>query len=165
MNLSRFDRLAIGLVLVLVIFSLELTSQLSGVLYLISAIYIFRFSKSSKQALTLAVATTLAIIAGYFLVDDAEVISAEPLISRIVLLTTVWICFYSNLRFKNLMKNKKEDVELIKSLTAQKEQAINQLQTAHSDLMHQADKRRLAEQELLNGKGFRMRWPTTSRME
>ena len=103
MNLSRFDRLAIGLVLVLVIFSLELTSQLSGVLYLISAIYIFRFSKSSKQALTLAVATTLAIIAGYFLVDDAEVISAEPLISRIVLLATVWICFYSNLRFKNLM--------------------------------------------------------------
>ena len=149
MNLSRFDRLAIGLVLVLVIFSLELTSQLSGLLYLISAIYILRFSGPGKQALTLAVATTLSIIVGYFLAGDAEAISAEPIISRVVPLTTVWICFYANLRFKKLMKNKKGDSDLIKSLTAQKEQAINQLQTAHSDLMHQVDKRKLAEQELL----------------
>jgi len=50
------------------------------------------------------------------------------------------------------MKNKKEDNELIKSLTAQKEQAINQLQTAHGELMHQVDKRKLAEQELLKRK-------------
>ena len=41
---------------------------------------------------------------------------------------------------------------MIKSLTAQKEQAINQLQTAHGDLMHQVDKRKLAEQELLKRK-------------
>ena len=149
MNLSRFDRLAIGLVLVLVIFYLELTSQLSGLLYLISAIYILRFSGPGKQAFTLAVATTLSIVVGYFLAGDTETISAEPIISRVVPLTTVWICFYATLRFKKLMENKKGDSDLIKSLTAQKELAINQLQTAHSDLMHQVDKRKLAEQELL----------------
>ena len=109
MNLSRFDRLAVGLVLVLVIFFLELTSQLSGLLYLISAIYILRFSKSSNQVLILAIATSLAIIAGYFFSDDAEAFSRERIISRIIPLATVWICFYSNLRFKNLMKNKKEE--------------------------------------------------------
>ena len=70
MNLFRFDRLAIGLVLVLVIFSLELTSQLSGLLYLIPAIYILRFSGPGKQALVLAVATTLSIIVGYFFADN-----------------------------------------------------------------------------------------------
>ena len=77
MNLSRFDRLAIGLVLVLGIFSLELTSQLSGLLYLISAIYILRFSGPSKQALILAVATTLSIILGYFFANNDEAISAR----------------------------------------------------------------------------------------
>src|SRR6187200_49243 len=137
MNLSRFDRLVIGLVLVLVIFSLELTSQLSGLLYLISAVYILRFSGPGNQALALTVATTLSIIIGYFFANNNETISAEPIISRAVPLATAWICFYSNLMFKNLMKNKKEDSELIKSLTAQKEQAINQLQTVHGDLMHQ----------------------------
>ena len=152
MNLSRFDRLAIGLVLVVVILFLELTSQLSGLLYLIPAIYILRFSGPSKQALALAVATTLSIILGYFFANNSGAIQAEPIITRVVPFATVWICFYSNLRFKDLMKNKKGDSELIKSLTAQKEQAINQLQTVHGDLMHQVDKRKLAEQELLKRK-------------
>jgi signal transduction histidine kinase len=152
MNLSRFDRLFIGLVLVLVIFSLELTIQLNGLLYLISAFYILRFTGPSKQALALAVATTLSLILGYFFADNAEAVSADPIVTRIVPFTTVWICFYSNLRFKNLMRHKKEDSEMIKSLTAQKEQAIHQLQTAHGDLMHQVDKRKVAEQELLKRK-------------
>ena len=77
MNLTRFDRLAIGLVLVLGIFSLDLTTQLGGLLYLIPAIYILRFSRSSMQAFTLAIATSLSIILGYFLSDNHEAFSVE----------------------------------------------------------------------------------------
>ena len=78
MNLTRFDRLAIGLVLVLGIFSLDLTIQIGGFLYLIPAIYILRFSRSSMQAFTLAIATSLSIVLGYFLSDNHEPFSLEP---------------------------------------------------------------------------------------
>ncbi len=71
---------------------------------------------------------------------------------RAISLAIVWVCLYANVRLERLLKGKKEDGELIKSLTAQREQAITQLQTANGDLMHQVDKRKYAEQEFLKRK-------------
>src|SRR5688572_29468885 len=152
MNLTRFDRLAIGLVLVLGIFSLDLTTQVGGFLYLIPAFYILRFSRSSMHSFTLAIATSLSIILGYFLSDNYAAFSGEHIGVRAISLIIVGICLYANLQFERLLMEKKEDDELIKSLTAQREQAITQLQTANGDLMLQVDKRKHAEQELLKRK-------------
>jgi len=152
MNLTRFDRLAIGLVLVLGIFSLDLTIQIGGFLYLIPAIYILRFPRSSMQAFTLAIATSLSIVLGYFLLYNHEPFSGERILMRAISLAVVWVCLYANVQLKRLLKERKEDGELIKSLTAQREQAIAQLQTANGDLMQQVDKRKHAEQELLKRK-------------
>jgi signal transduction histidine kinase len=152
MNLTRFDRLAIGLVLVLGIFSLDLTIQIGGFFYLIPAIYILRFSRSSMQAFTLAIATSLSIVLGYFLLSNDEPFSEERILMRAISLAFVLVCLYANIQLKRLLKEKKEDGELIKSLAAQREQAIAQLQTANADLMQQVDKRKHAEQELLKRK-------------
>ena len=152
MNLTRFDKLAIGLVLVLGIFFFELTTQLDGLLYLISAIYILTFTGPRKQALTLAIATSLLIFIGYFFSADADEFSTATLTNRAIPLIAVWGCFYFDLRLNSLLKEKKQDLELIRALTSQKEQAINQLQTATGDLMIQVDKRKVAEQELLKRK-------------
>jgi signal transduction histidine kinase len=152
MNLARFDRLAIGLVLVLGIFFIEITNELGSLLYLISAIYILRFSGPNKHVIGLAIATSLSIVIGYFFSINDEGVSVSSIINRAIPLATVWICLYANLRFDGLLRSKKQDAELIKSITTQKDQAISQLQTINGDLMHQVDKRKVAEQELLKRK-------------
>src|SRR5688572_10189483 len=109
MNLARFDRLAIGLVLVLGIFFIEITNELGSLLYLISAIYILRFSGPNKHVIGLAIATSLSIVIGYFFSINDVGVSVSSIINRAIPLATVWICLYANLRFDGLLRSKKQD--------------------------------------------------------
>ncbi|HYI76655.1 MAG TPA: HAMP domain-containing sensor histidine kinase [Chryseolinea sp.] len=152
MNLARIYRVALGLVLILGIFIAELSWKFHGVLYLISAIYILIFSTNRKQSYVLAVATSLCIIAGYFRSSEYETFSSANIITLAIVLSTVWICLYANEKLQRLQQGRKHDADLLKSLTTQKDQAIQQLQIATGNLMQQVDKRKIAEQELLKRK-------------
>jgi signal transduction histidine kinase len=152
MNLAPFYRIALGLVLILGIFIAELSWKFQGVLYLISAIYILIFSTNRTQSYVLAVATSLCIIAGYFLSSEYESFSSANIIPLAIVLSTVWICLYANQKLQLLQRGRKLDADLLKSLATQKDQALQQLQIATGNLMQQVDKRKIAEQELLKRK-------------
>ena len=151
MNLNRLDSLAVGLVLVLAISFLDLTTALGGLLYLILAVYLLRFSGSINNVFILGIATTLSIIVGYFVSGEGAT-QYTTIINRVISVSAVWMGIYANLKIRKILAEKTQANELIKSLTAQKDLALSQLQAASGDLVLQVDKRKAIELELLKRK-------------
>ena len=90
MNLNRLDSLAVGLVLVLAISFLDLTTALGGLLYLILAVYLLRFSGSINNVFILGIATTLSIIVGYFVSGEGAT-QYTTIINRVISVSAVWM--------------------------------------------------------------------------
>ena len=149
MNLNRFDRLGVGLALAACIFLLEWTAQIGTVGCLIVSVYILRYSGDSKSLIMVGLASSLAIIAAYFITDYSGELDKRGIIINGLSLSMIWICVYANHKLKfQVNKNK----ELIQSLQAQKNEAIGELTSVTSDLHHQSNERRIIEQELLKRK-------------
>lgn len=152
MKVNRLDRLGVGLGLVLGIFFLEFAFPLGGIPYILASIYILRFSGSPKGVFILAIAASAALAVGYILAKGSVVPGAHSLVTLGLSLSIIWICVYTNVRVRNVLKEEIKNAELIKSLAAQKEQATSQLQAVTGDLKHQLGERKRIEQELLKRK-------------
>jgi len=151
MKLNRIDRLGIGLVLLLGVFFLDLTTRLNSLPYCIVSFYILRFPGNHKRVVILGIATSFAIIAGYFINQSAG-FDNQRIFTYLLSLATTWICVYGNSKLNNYRREKAKSSDLIKSLIAQKDQAVNQLKSATWDLQQQFDERKSIEQELTKRK-------------
>src|SRR5687767_5727005 len=114
MRSNRFDRLAIGIVLLLGIFALEFAAPLGGLSYLLLGIYILRFTGERETVVILGVVATIAIVVGFFLPMDLNSLmnlsglSPLSITSRLTCIAAVWICVFVNFRFRELVR-KTED--------------------------------------------------------
>jgi signal transduction histidine kinase len=152
MKANRLDRLGVGIALVLVIFLLEYATSLGGLLYLIVAIYLLRFSGLHKRIFTIGFIASLAITIGYLLSKDYTGQDIQSIINPVFSFSIIWICIYANIGFKKALTEEHEKTELIKSLTCQKDEVVNELQTVSGNLKLQAEERKRVEQELLKRK-------------
>lgn len=145
MKFNRFDRLGLGLLLLLAIFIVEWYAQAGSIAYLFVSVYILRYSGSYKDLLILGLAASVALILGYILSTGAD----GRIISHALSLTMIWICVYAN---DKLRKEEIRNSALIQSLHAQKDEAISELKSVSADLEHQSGERKIVEQELLKRK-------------
>jgi signal transduction histidine kinase len=155
MRSNRFDRLAIGIILLVGIFLLEFFFPVGGVSYIIAAIYMLRFSGQRENVVVLGVLGSLAVIAG-FLLSTGLLISADiptfpiaDITHGVLILCIIWIAVVVNFRFRNLIKKTEDkNAELIKSLTFQKDEILQRLQHISKDLKSQTEERNQIEREL-----------------
>lgn len=144
MKFNQFDRLGIGIILVVAICCLDLIAKLGSVPYLVVSIYILRYTGSYKSLFILGLATSGAIIIGYFVSTHGSFNSAV-LASHILSLCIVWVCVYANDRSR---KEATSHAATMLSLNAQKDEAISELKSANAALELISDERVLIEQEL-----------------
>ncbi len=152
MKLNRFDRLVVGFAFLLGIFTIEFAATLGGALYLLVAIYILRFSGQRKSVLILGVASSLAILLGFYLSEDFASLNPVSVTNRVLLISFIWISVYVNFRFRYLIKVENKNGDLIRSLNSQNQQVHNELQSLSLDLENQLQERKRIEQELLKRK-------------
>jgi signal transduction histidine kinase len=144
MKFNRFDRLGLGIILVLAIFFLEWYVRLESITYLLVSIYIFRYSGSYKSLLLLGIASSAAIIVGYFFSANG-MFGGNSAASHILSLSVVWLCVYTNDRSR---KEAIKSSAVIQSLSAQKDEAISELKAVSAELELISDERKSVEYEL-----------------
>jgi signal transduction histidine kinase len=150
MQVNRFDRLGVGLILVLGIFFLEYAGHLGNISYLIVALYLLRYTGAFRNVIYLGVITTLAILTGHFITHDIS--DFYSLINPLLSLSLTWLAVYANSRFKKYDKDQMLKRELIQSLTVQKDDALKKLESVSGNLLRQVDEKRLIEKELVKRK-------------
>ncbi len=150
MKVNRFDRLDVGLILVLGIFFLEYTGRLGNLSYLIVAVYLLRYTGTFWNMIYLGIITTLAILTGYFITH--AITDFDNLVNPLLALSLTWLAVYANSRFKKYVKDQSLKRELIQSLTIQKDEALKKLESVSANLLRQVDERRLIEKELVKRK-------------
>jgi signal transduction histidine kinase len=144
MKFNQFDRLGLGIILVLAIFFLEWYLQLKSVTYLLVSLYIFRYSGSYKSLLLIGIASSAAIIVGYFLSANG-MFSGNSAATHILSLSIVWLCVYTNDRSR---REAIKSSAMIQSLSAQKDEAISELKSVSAELELISDERKSVEYEL-----------------
>lgn len=152
MKVNLLDRLSVGLTMVLGIFLLELGIHSQSFIYILPALYIFRYSGAGKDVIIVSIAASLAIIVGYFILHDYALGNRESTISHLFSMSIIWICAYANFKIRDLQQRSFLNAEQVKSLTSEKDQAVNNLLTTTVDLKQQISERLAIEQELLKRK-------------
>jgi signal transduction histidine kinase len=152
MRVNHFDRLSVGLALVLGISLLEFGIQSESFFYIIPALYILRYSGAGKDVVIMSIAASLAVIAGYFILHDYRLQNSDGAFGHLLSLSIVWISAYANFRVKDLQRRFLWNAEQIKSLTSEKDQAVSNLLATTVDLKQQINERLTIEQELLKRK-------------
>lgn len=148
MKFNRFDRLGLGLLLVVAIFSVEWYAQLGGISYIFISLYILRYTGSYKNLLILGLVSSVAGIVGYFF--SVRISPADSQITSYILsLAIIWICVYAN---DKLRKETIKSTALIQSLDTQKDEAISELKSLRADLEQTSGQQRLIEAELVKRK-------------
>ena len=144
----KFGQLGIGIVLVLAVFCLEWFLHLSSISYLLISIYIVRYKGSHKNLFILGLVSTAAVIIGYFVSSDGTFVGAN-VVSHLLSLSVICLCVYFNDRFR---KDAIRNDAVIRSLHAQKNEAISELKSANATLELISVERAKAEKELLKRK-------------
>ncbi|WP_276371985.1 HAMP domain-containing sensor histidine kinase [Chryseolinea sp. H1M3-3] len=150
MQVNRFDRLGVGLILVLGIFFLEYFGHLGNISYLIVALYLLRYTGAFRHVIYLGVISTIAILTGHFITHNSS--DFNSLINPLLSLSLPWLAVYANSRFKKYDKDQMVKRELIQSLTIQKDDALKKLESVSGNLLRQVDEKRLIEKELVKRK-------------
>ena len=144
----KFNRLGIGIVLVLAVFGLEWFIKLSSVGYLLVSIYIVRYRGSYRSLFTIGLVATAAIILGY-LFSYNGIFDGSETVSHLLSLALIWLSVYFNDRIR---KEATRTAATIQSLHAQKDEAISELKSATAALELVSGERTAVEQELLKRK-------------
>lgn len=151
MKALGLDRLWVGLALIVGLFSIELAFPLNSVLFIVAVLYILRHTGSQKNVLRLGIATSVAVVA-LFLLRHSELNDLNSFIIHFLMLGTIWISVYANVRIRVSDADKKEKQEQLEEVRKSKEDSEKRLKVVLDELGQQADEKRQIEDELAKRK-------------
>jgi signal transduction histidine kinase len=152
MQVSRFDRLWIGILFAVGIFLLEVALPFGNLAYLLLALYLLRYTGPQRHVAFVGIIASITVMVGYFLNTDASTFAASHLINPILALAVIWMAVYANTIFS---QHRTEGVlrnEQVKSISDEKDKIVQQLDALRTDLQLKVDEKNTIEQELVKRK-------------
>lgn len=152
MQVSRFDRLWIGILFAVGIFLLEVALPFGNLAYLLLAIYLLRYTGPQTHVALVGIIASITVIVGFFLNVDPNTFGTSHLINAILALGVIWIAVYANTIFSKQQEEGALRKEQVKSISDEKEKIVQQLDALRTDLQLKVDEKNTIEQELVKRK-------------